>query len=418
MSSSLTWLAYSESERRQTQEVIRRFDEPGTLDEIGVGRIRDSLAGQLFPGTSTLHTRARYFLFIPWIYRELEARSPVGRDAAQRARDREVRLINALLRQSELDGAKLPSGEPIDAVGIIGERAGKDLTQLPSEAYWNPLRIWGIRTVEGSRSACHRQLEQMDLRRPQTDEDGEPIAGAPTSWWDGQLPEAPKDFLHCTTMTLSYAEASYLRERVTMMIPDSALAQLIAVEEPLDSTDGAWDQPRAIRDQLSETNRELIRLADQFATLFHGASHLYELLVAEEAGSTGGADTVRERLETWHREVADRELELREWRDDLPRFWEVVAESNPRIPSLGERAFVESWARLALSGADLAASQEARDLIRDRERQLKRGLARLSNPSALDAWQGPTSGRRLVFRWPNAQRLITDIHHGLGIGSA
>lgn len=42
-------------------------NEPGTLDELGIGSIRDTFSDELFPGTSTIQTRARYFLFVPWI---------------------------------------------------------------------------------------------------------------------------------------------------------------------------------------------------------------------------------------------------------------------------------------------------------------------------------------------------------------
>jgi Family of unknown function (DUF6361) len=37
--------------------------------------VRDTFSDLLFPGTSTLHSRGRYVLFIPWIYQAIE-RSP------------------------------------------------------------------------------------------------------------------------------------------------------------------------------------------------------------------------------------------------------------------------------------------------------------------------------------------------------
>ena len=67
MTSSFTWLDYSEQERRKILDVVDLFKEQNTRDELGIGAIRDALADQLFPGTGTVQTRARYFLFIPWI---------------------------------------------------------------------------------------------------------------------------------------------------------------------------------------------------------------------------------------------------------------------------------------------------------------------------------------------------------------
>lgn len=50
------------------RELVKMFSNTSTLDDIGIGQVRDSLADQMFPATSTVHARARYFLFIPWIH--------------------------------------------------------------------------------------------------------------------------------------------------------------------------------------------------------------------------------------------------------------------------------------------------------------------------------------------------------------
>jgi len=48
-------------------DVVDLFRERDTVDEIGVGAIRHTISDILFPGTSTLHTRIRYVLFVPWL---------------------------------------------------------------------------------------------------------------------------------------------------------------------------------------------------------------------------------------------------------------------------------------------------------------------------------------------------------------
>lgn len=42
------------------------------IDPLGLGPVRDALSETLFPGISTIQTRARYFPFVPWIYRSLD----------------------------------------------------------------------------------------------------------------------------------------------------------------------------------------------------------------------------------------------------------------------------------------------------------------------------------------------------------
>ena len=70
--SAFVWLDYSERERRKMLDVVDLFREHDTRDELGVGSVRDAFADMLFPGTSTIMTRARYFLLVPWAYLKLE----------------------------------------------------------------------------------------------------------------------------------------------------------------------------------------------------------------------------------------------------------------------------------------------------------------------------------------------------------
>lgn len=59
--SAFVWLDYSERERRKMLDVVDLFREHDTRDELGVGSVRDAFADMLFPGASTIMTRARYF---------------------------------------------------------------------------------------------------------------------------------------------------------------------------------------------------------------------------------------------------------------------------------------------------------------------------------------------------------------------
>jgi Family of unknown function (DUF6361) len=67
MSSTFGWLDADNEQRRRMLEVVDLFKEEGTVDELGIGSMRDAIADVLFPGTSVLHTRLRYVLFIPWL---------------------------------------------------------------------------------------------------------------------------------------------------------------------------------------------------------------------------------------------------------------------------------------------------------------------------------------------------------------
>jgi hypothetical protein len=57
MSSAFGWLDTDNEQRRKMLEVVDLFKEEGTVDELGIGSIRDALADALFPGTSVLHSQ-------------------------------------------------------------------------------------------------------------------------------------------------------------------------------------------------------------------------------------------------------------------------------------------------------------------------------------------------------------------------
>ncbi len=416
MASTLTWLAHSESERRQTQEIIRLLEEPGTRDELGFGRIRDALADLLFPGTSTLHTRARYFLFVPWIYQGLEAESPVA-NPSDRARMREAQLISALKRQRELDGNELGDGTPLDTEGIIGVSAGAALVQLPSQAYWQGLHKWRIRRAPGTRAAYHRFLARTSLRDIQRDDDGEPLPGAVGSWWD-PVPKAPAGLLDVASLALRPNEAEYLRERISVSQPGSALAQLLLAGAGAGKAEFVWELPAAELSALDHQNRAVVEHAERFSLMAFGALILYIIMVAEEAQRDPIERDHREALDLWQDEVHSRREELREWRSTLESFWTTVGEVNPHVPSRREKDFVEDWCDRALDGNRRALSDDvnARERIKARESQLKRGHARLGNRSALEAWGG-AGAFRLNFRWSISQRHLIDIEDGLARGT-
>ena len=90
--SSLAWIDFDEAERQRAQRIMALFQERESRDELGLGAIRDSIADHLFPGTSTIQTRLRYMLFIPWIFRMLDIRDATPNQIMAEARALEIGL--------------------------------------------------------------------------------------------------------------------------------------------------------------------------------------------------------------------------------------------------------------------------------------------------------------------------------------
>src|SRR3954454_17081433 len=94
--SSVGWLDLDAKASERVATLLRSLEEPGTLDPLGLGAVRDAFSSMLSPGTSTIQTRLRYFVFLPWIFADLESRHVAARDFAVRLRDSEACLIDCL----------------------------------------------------------------------------------------------------------------------------------------------------------------------------------------------------------------------------------------------------------------------------------------------------------------------------------
>ena len=178
MPSSISWIDFADENRNKMMDVVKLFRERDTVDELGVGTVRDAFSSNFFPGTSTIQTRAKYMLFIPWVYKKLENNKITHPKTADRARRYEEKLIEAL-KKSE------------DREGIIGRRTGRGLQRLPSEIYWAGLDEWGIRKFPGSRAEYHRSLTN---RYYETGEHYREQGSRSKENWHLGLPSAPDDF--------------------------------------------------------------------------------------------------------------------------------------------------------------------------------------------------------------------------------
>lgn len=401
MPSTFTWLDYSEHERRKMFDVIELFGERTTRDELGLGGVRDAFADQLFPGTSTIQTRAKYFLFIPWIYFLLERKQTSSAAVELKGRKLEAELILALAKAE-------------DTEGIIGKRRKENLQRLPSNIYWQGLGTWGIRLFPGSQDQYHRSLDLLYVRRhgrhaSRREFDGEAEPEADLHNWHPGLPAVPQDFPTGASLPLTTPEAEYLRERIISHCPHSLLAVLVRERIAVDDVDHAWELPRTLPAPL----REQLEHGRNFSQVLHGAQLLYNLMLAERTEWEEKIGEYRSILSGWWQGVQARREELRQW--DRPRFWQIVYRGNPRVSSRARR-FTHDWVALVLAAgaqAEVVEAAAARAMVELREVQLKGGLARLRNERALETWPGAAGAGQIDLRWPAARRIVRDILAGL-----
>ena len=406
MPSAFTWLDFAESDRQQAMQVIDLFREKSTVDELGFGPIRDAFADHFFPGTSTIQTRARYFLFVPWIARRYERRKLSAQEISQKVRGRETRLIKALLAGDEDQG------------GIIGREALGKLKRMPSAVYWRGLNLWGIRLFSGSMEQYCRQNSKgrMALRGGVVTDDGEPLDHIPANWHP-DLPTAPDGLYERATFDLTEKEAEFLKERICSAQPMSLLAQLVTRATRELKAPYVWDA--MLRPLLTGDLRETVEHARRFAICAWGGPLIYTRMVAVLKRNDKLVDAVTRQLGVWQDQIAQEASALSAW--ERVAFWGLVNRINPRL-SRRTQQFAEQWISITLragAGSPVWEEPSVQKLVANREGQLKGGRARLrpENLRARDRWQGDVDDGPMDFRWGPTCTILNDILHGLHDGA-
>lgn len=176
MTSSFTWLDDSEQDKRRMLDAIELFAERDILDELGVGGLRDALADLLFPGTSTIQTRARYFLFIPWIYRQLEHKRVSSAAIGERARALELELTDQLRRAADHRGAF-----GIDAGANLTSAREKRRTEALGKGAARARLVVAAEATDSERE-LHRASTPGQITRMTTVPIVDPDAGGAAGW--------------------------------------------------------------------------------------------------------------------------------------------------------------------------------------------------------------------------------------------
>jgi hypothetical protein len=398
------WLDYSDNERAQMTEILNLFREKGTQDELGAAQIRDALSDRFFAGTTTVQTRARYFLFVPWIQFEIErANIPASQ------RDSHHRALHARLVDSLQAGG--------ESSGIIGVVARQTLRNLPNGIYWTGLNAWGIR-LAGESIERYSEL-RLNSR---TNDDDEPISESgelitqERRYWHPGIPAPPDDLFEATTFDLTRDEAEFLQERIIESRPGTLLEGCLSQQiSNIESARFPWELDGL--DSLNETLQIDIEHARRFALLAEGAVILYNLMLAERAVEWNigqheeRAEQYREQFHEWAGEIASESNTLRNW--DRQAFWTRMRELRATLRPATEH-FFDHWMEMAIPDPQaLASSQAAQSLISQRERSLKGRLARLHFRDPLQRWSGASGLGRMTYRWPSARSHLIDILKGL-----
>ena len=395
MPSTIAWLDASSEEQRRMRDIIGLFTDRESRDELGLSAIRDPLGDLLFPGTSVLHTRARYLLLVPWVY----ARASTHGNPAAEADNLERTLIGAIKKTD-------------DNSGLIGMTAGTGVRTLPSSMYWGLLGRLQIRT-DPSASRADALAEHLAASSGgDLDE-----AGTQHSAWHTSIPKPPPGFPKELPggFALRRDEAEWLRERILTTTPGTLLAHLTH-DGPGEKSRAPWEDPAVLR--ATGDARAVLDHARAFSAVVHGAQLLYNLMLAEAYESAGydavanPVDDYKERLTAWASTLTEH-VDLDTWSVD--ELIHRVALQRGQPVSARTSRFVTAWTELLQRSAldELADNGEARALVIKCERDSKGAQARIGDPKRLVNWSGGSGAGALAYRWNSVRRMLVDLHAGL-----
>lgn len=398
------WIDFSKEQRNKVISVINLLREEQALDELGIGTIRDGFADIFFPGTSTIQTRAKYFLLVPYLLSEIEKMNLTPDKMLEKLHDAELDMIKILKSNS-------PSEK-----GIIGVNAGRELKRKPSEIYWNGIRTFGI--FKGRKMSIFEYLKLNAIlrerkkaaaslgnnRKTGDENDADDIMANATGLIGGFwcLPEMKKDWKKSVSIELTKKEAVFLKNRIISSVPDSMLSFVLR-EERADFIE-YWDF-----DDLSNLTPLMpvqmakdFELAKGFADFIYGAHIRFNVIMSK------GEDS--DCLSEWDRWRSESALHASY---DLHAMFTRLRRNKVNI-SEPQRRFLLDFQEAVRKGNEKMLDT----IITKREISLKgQTRSKLYNAERFEytGWVGIS---RLNYRLPSAQRLVADIFAGVNKDNA
>ena len=392
----LGWVDFSREDREKVLDVINLLQEPGAVDEIGIGVIRDAFANLFFPGTSTVQTVAKYFLIVPYVLKEA-TEGQYGND------------LNKILRKIDQEekecGIRLMQNCPGED-GIIGRRVLPNgwVARKPSNIYWNGIRTYGICTQDLTipellKASVFLQAQKKDSalgnKGDATSESERDDADAGRDLAT-QFFSVPDDYYTDWRTNLSIhltsSEATFLRKTIESSVSSSLMVYLLR-----NNIDVAkYDSFEAIYEELghlvpAELGRTM-KLACDFNRLVYAARVRYNYILS--AGQNEDAVAEWEYIEENMQHMVSVDI------DDV---FQTLHITNFRL-----RRFLTGFKSALMSG-DLEAADKT---LIDREIEIKtRSRAKLCKRDDYpnDTWIG---SRYLDYRFSSAKRIIADIYRG------
>ena len=385
------FIDYSHEERNKILSTLKMLGDQSALDELGIGVVRDAYSDILFPGVSTLQTRAKYFVLIPYLFQSAKAQAEKGKIHSGKE------LLQWINEGEDRLAACLTNNCAPGEIGIIGSDAYRNKRTVkvkPSAIYWAGLRAYGI--FRGGNlflpAAC--KLVYAEARRKAEAEikkDGESFDD-PTAMDQGSalfLPIIPDyDYEKNATMDLTEKEARFLSECIQRSPFSSDSILTFYIKYGMVSK----DFKSVPVELLPEGLRRDYLLARDFSRFIYGAHIRYNVIYSDYTDQD-----MTDRFNAWRDEFLSEPLDLE------PVLTRV---SCPPVLAGFCRSFLDAVRNYDTTTID--------NLIVRREIQVKGARSKLRKPKEYRYDPSrPIHLYELDFRFGRASVIIRDILKGL-----
>lgn len=400
----LGWVDYSREERETIKELLKVLGESGSLDELGVGIVRDSISDLLYPGTSVLHTRAKYYILIPELFKKaMKSGLTTSSEVRNLINTDQDRIARALRRAiDEETGTK--------AAGIIGGRSDRGVKMKPTRIYWNALRTTEIlcnsdMSFDDACSAVagyNRKTQNIVIKYESEDDggDADDVGAGNFALFTAPCKERIEDYLENPTLHLRKDEADYLRTQfLHVPVMKNTLMEYCLKTKTSYQGVALDDIPT---EGMPEVLAHNLELATEFANFIYGAYIVYNLLFIENGGEYATAEE-KSRLENKYRDWKKKSPGLPH-RDEILKFVR-----NHEHYKAALRDFLIRFESAVKNNTTDSCSDEEKRIIKQREQACKSVKAKIGKDYPYQEIQSSP----MNYIHGTGQTIISDILKGM-----
>ena len=406
------YINFSSEEQNNIYKVIQSIRDHQAIDELGIGRIRDAFSNRMFPGMSTLHNRAKYFVLLPSLYHQAEKEHYKNAgEVKQKILNLEIKLTRQLLLGTS--DAKAKKG--ITGSSIIDQTEQNNSRYVkydPSYIYWGALVSYNMVRTDGNlyQLIYERSLKAKDqpAKWRAKDED-EPIQGddiegsGSTALFDTGGLSFKFDGKTPISIILTNEEAAFIKRQIVtsekviagQKCKDSLLAYILNHDDLPIVED--WHDNGMIWKSLPDNYKRLYLLSVRFSQFVYLLrvfyNHLYDCRTGNEKGGEKQFETFQSYRAEHLKDLTKRKIE------------EVLAEVNDFVNDNTVKSFCLSTAD-AIEHNDLT---KLTNLLVQREKATKGSTrAKLTNYKKYMG-QARADAYFLSYRWDIVFCMLQEI---------